>query len=132
MAIEVTCPGCGKDYRVKDERAGLKIRCKECQSTIQVPGLDEDDYGEQEAAWDEPAPERIPSKSRTQKRAVVSSVSGAASFTARKIFGVLAILLALLMLAGVGMQVMKGNLRSLGGLIVVAGVASVGFKWLTT
>ena len=132
MAIEVTCRKCGKDYRVKDERAGTKIRCKECQSTIQVPSLDEEDYGEPDASWDEPVPERMPTKSRSQRKAAVSSVSGTASFTARKIFGVLAILLALLMLVGVGLQVMNGNLRSLGGLVVVAAVSSVGFKWLTT
>lgn len=33
MPIEVSCLNCGKEYRVREERAGTKIRCKECQAT---------------------------------------------------------------------------------------------------
>lgn len=49
MAIEVSCGKCGKAYRVREDRAGTKIRCKECQSVISVPVVeyegDEDEYG---------------------------------------------------------------------------------------
>jgi len=39
MAIEVVCPnpGCAKAYRLKDEMAGKKVRCRQCQSAIEVP-----------------------------------------------------------------------------------------------
>jgi len=39
MAIEVVCPnpGCAKAYRLKDEMAGKKVRCRQCQSVIEVP-----------------------------------------------------------------------------------------------
>ena len=38
MPINVTCAGCSKDYLVKDELGGKKIRCKECDEAISVPG----------------------------------------------------------------------------------------------
>jgi len=47
MAIEVSCRKCGKEYRVREERAGTKIRCKECEATIAVPLV------ETEEEWDE-------------------------------------------------------------------------------
>lgn len=47
MAIEVSCRKCGKEYRVREERAGTKIRCKECQASISVPLM------ETEEEWDE-------------------------------------------------------------------------------
>jgi len=39
MAIEVKCsnPQCGKIYRVKDEAAGKKFKCKQCQTVLVVP-----------------------------------------------------------------------------------------------
>jgi hypothetical protein len=37
MAIKVKCSGCGKTYQVKDEAAGKKIRCKDCEKLIPVP-----------------------------------------------------------------------------------------------
>ena len=40
MAIEVSCRKCGKAYRVREERAGTKIRRKDCQATIAVPTLE--------------------------------------------------------------------------------------------
>lgn len=41
MAITLYCPGCGKRYRIKDELAGQRIRCKACAQVIRVPGLDQ-------------------------------------------------------------------------------------------
>ncbi|MEX0725660.1 MAG: hypothetical protein WD065_05295 [Planctomycetaceae bacterium] len=37
MTIQVKCPKCSKEYRLKDEMAGKKIRCKECETSIAVP-----------------------------------------------------------------------------------------------
>lgn len=36
MGIDVTCT-CGKRYAVPDDKAGMKLRCQECQSILQVP-----------------------------------------------------------------------------------------------
>ena len=39
MAIETVCPNCGKDYRLANEVAGEKVRCKQCQQVFAVPTL---------------------------------------------------------------------------------------------
>ncbi|MEY3176226.1 MAG: hypothetical protein RLZZ436_4140 [Planctomycetota bacterium] len=44
MAIEAICQGCEKQYRLKDEYAGKKIRCPDCRGLIEVPA-DSDDAG---------------------------------------------------------------------------------------
>lgn len=61
MPIQVSCPDCGKKYRLSDERAGSTVECKECGSEIDVPGgsrrrsrMDDDDA---------PSPRRRPRKS---------------------------------------------------------------------
>ena len=51
MSIQVTCDHCDKLYRVRDERAGSTIKCKDCGNRIEVP-FDDDEYGYQ------PAPRR--------------------------------------------------------------------------
>ncbi|MEZ6064534.1 MAG: hypothetical protein R3B90_02240 [Planctomycetaceae bacterium] len=37
MPISVSCDVCGRDYRIADEKAGTKFRCKECGETVEVP-----------------------------------------------------------------------------------------------
>src|SRR5205085_8545674 len=37
VAIAVECPNCGKQMRVKDDLAGRKGKCPQCQTTIQIP-----------------------------------------------------------------------------------------------
>lgn len=47
MAISVECAACGQTYRLKDEMAGRKIRCKACQTPIEVPLAEtEEEWGE--------------------------------------------------------------------------------------
>ncbi|MFN0197193.1 MAG: hypothetical protein ACKVT0_10645 [Planctomycetaceae bacterium] len=37
MTIQVKCPKCSKVYKLKDDFAGKKIRCKDCEAMIAVP-----------------------------------------------------------------------------------------------
>ncbi len=37
MPISMRCPKCGKNYQLLDEQAGLRVRCKQCQSVFEVP-----------------------------------------------------------------------------------------------
>ena len=37
MAIRLECGGCGKSYKLRDEVAGKRIKCKECGNPIAVP-----------------------------------------------------------------------------------------------
>ena len=49
MPIQVSCPVCAKIYKVKEEAAGKKLRCKDCGETVSIPNLDvvqDQDYAE--------------------------------------------------------------------------------------
>src|SRR5437868_4966088 len=39
MRVEVTCPGCGKELRVRTEYSGRRVQCKACQFQFSVPQL---------------------------------------------------------------------------------------------
>jgi hypothetical protein len=41
MSIYVACD-CGKEFNVRDELAGRKVRCPSCQAVLEVPAADED------------------------------------------------------------------------------------------
>ncbi len=46
MTISFDCPECGRNYVLKDELAGKKIKCKGCEAAIRVPesAAAEDDF----------------------------------------------------------------------------------------
>jgi|GEM_PF-2386380 len=48
MTIKVSCGICGKVYKVRDDAAGKRLRCKECGETIKIPEPetehDDDDF----------------------------------------------------------------------------------------
>jgi hypothetical protein len=87
MSISVKCRNCGRSYSVKDEFAGKKFRCQECQTPVAVPEAsdfeandwdtgdadddfgadnydDYDDYGDDDARSLPPAPKRVPKKKK--------------------------------------------------------------------
>lgn len=43
MPISFSCSDCGRQYKVKDELAGKRTKCKDCGSPIQVPHGDEEE-----------------------------------------------------------------------------------------
>lgn len=38
MSIRAECPACGASYKLRDELAGKRVRCKECGDTFAVGG----------------------------------------------------------------------------------------------
>lgn len=62
MGISLGCEECGKEYRIKDELAGKRIKCKECGAVITIPSLEVEEIEDED---DEPleAPLRRPAKS---------------------------------------------------------------------
>jgi hypothetical protein len=65
MAINVACPSCGRQYSVKDDSAGKRFKCKDCEAVVEVPAVGsdaaDDDYGDpygavDDAGMDMPAP----------------------------------------------------------------------------
>lgn len=85
MAIPVECSACGQSYRLKAEMAGRRIRCKACQTPIEVPLAEsEEEWGE--ASWPATGPARggtsrkakaVQKKSGSNKSLVVVIGSGA-------------------------------------------------------
>ena len=49
MSIAISCGNCGKKYKIGDDKAGKKFRCKECSEPIRVP-VAENEFGD---SWDE-------------------------------------------------------------------------------
>lgn len=46
MTITVECPACHARFRVEDQYAGKRGRCRNCQEVIQVPAATADDLAE--------------------------------------------------------------------------------------
>lgn len=41
MSVPIQCAGCGGRFKVKDELAGKKVKCPQCQATVEVPAVAE-------------------------------------------------------------------------------------------
>ena len=65
MAIEITCD-CGKGYRLSDDKAGKRFKCRDCGTLIRVPSAvaDDPEFGDgDEETLGEPLPVRRRSQS---------------------------------------------------------------------
>ena len=51
MSLSIQCRKCGKGYRVGDDKAGMKLKCKACGAVIAIPGGD---------SWDNETPAALP------------------------------------------------------------------------
>jgi hypothetical protein len=52
MAIDVTCPACGKEFSARDDFAGRTVKCKSCGGKITIPTPEQENED-----WEE-TPER--------------------------------------------------------------------------
>lgn len=93
MALKVSCPGCGREYQVRESTEDRRFRCRECNESILVRGssgsyaLRKPDRSKDDDDWDDYVPAR-PSvtnrpkrhrKSRISRKAVTCSLIGIAS-----------------------------------------------------
>ncbi|MCX7421199.1 MAG: hypothetical protein NT013_16880 [Planctomycetia bacterium] len=60
MTIPVQCPACLKEYGLRDELAGKRVRCKECGENISVPLLRTMDNNDAEPSLVKPKPTTKP------------------------------------------------------------------------
>ena len=82
MTISVNCPKCNKQYQVRDELAGKRVRCKKCKGVVPIPAADseEEDFEDYEdysddfssdddwkSAEDDYIPSSRPSRSKPKK-----------------------------------------------------------------
>lgn len=74
MSIKLNCPQCSRPYVLKDELAGKRFRCKDCQELVTIPAaegilvaevIEEDDSPEDD--W-EPAPRAAPIRKSGKKK----------------------------------------------------------------
>ncbi len=135
MAIDVTCDECGRSYRMKDDRGGSRVRCKDCQAFIDVPDQTADEeWDDQESPW-ETAPEApaLPSRRRsggTGRAASPKAKASAGGSPVMKILGGLAFVIAAAMVVGIVMSVVNGNVRTLRGAWLPIIFCGVGYKWI--
>ena len=120
MTISIDCAGCGRQYDLRDEAAGKRIRCKDCREVMAVPEAavidewcdDGDDFGDDDWGHDEagsPHAAALPSvgghgklpSARAKKRRRRSRTGNG---NAGKIAGIVAGAVVLLVLVGVGGQ----------------------------
>ena len=134
MAIETQCPGCRKRYRVKDELAGRKIKCKQCGKPIKVEdplAMQDDewagDYGDdgygEDPAYAEPA--RPKKKGSVKKKKKAATKSASSTKAAWKLpVGILGIAggigLLVFSIYGISNGIRK-SFRALGGAVVMIG-----------
>lgn len=74
MPIEFACNECSKTYRVKDELAGKKIKCSQCEAVVEVP-----------TASRKPATKKTESASRPVRKKVVTKKAAKRPTTKKKV-----------------------------------------------
>lgn len=84
MPISMGCK-CGRKFRVKDEAAGKKVRCPDCQKILLVP--DPEDFESEDVDdWEEELPPRRASPSRSKgKKSNSKAKSGNLGMTILKV-----------------------------------------------
>jgi hypothetical protein len=88
MSITARCR-CGKKYQLKAAAAGKKFRCKECESTVQVPDEQLDDL-EDAADYEEDEEEelRVPVRRSKKPRRRSQSYNGPDFDQVLRVFGI--------------------------------------------
>lgn len=69
MSIKFRCKKCGKNYQVSDDKAGRKIKCRQCAAPIKIPELEIDDFSED---WEEEEEYAPPVRKRSKKSSTKS------------------------------------------------------------
>ena len=69
MPIKIECPQCDRDYRLPDESAGRRFRCKNCSTMLSVPDADDDFDDVSDDDDEDDAPRRVRKKQNPRKGA---------------------------------------------------------------
>ncbi|QDU06666.1 DUF1559 domain-containing protein [Gimesia aquarii] len=94
MSISFKCKKCGKGYKVGDDKAGKKIKCRQCAAPVQIPKAEVDDFSEdweEEAEYTPPTRRRARSKPKKQSKKKSASGSNQSVLIAFCIVGVLVV-----------------------------------------
>lgn len=141
--ISFSC-ACGKTLRVKDEFAGKRVRCPGCGEPLRIPTrsvVSEDDFleddpqednADEEENYERALPSRRSSKknSRSGKKSKRGKQHGGFALTWRRVGGVLAILLGILVSIGILLAVANGNMRAIRAVVFALVLFGTGITWL--
>ncbi len=141
MTIQVTCDSCFMNYQLKDELAGRKVRCKQCQEIIEVPrpgakrAIRTEDPRDTDDGEDEPAEApRAPAPGRRKKKKKKKAQSAGSSgfrtgglIIAGIAFACLFVLMCLVGFFVPAVQTVLGGGTALvgGGLLLVGGIGII-------
>ena len=139
MTISVQCDECFQSYKVRDDRAGQRLKCKSCGAKIRVPSADdeiEDLYEDYEPPG---APTRKQKKSAPakKKKKKKKSISISPGKIVKRTFGVLSLAIGVAMVVGAIYMLFAGDApdgrkaRPVYAFLVASGFLGVGKKWLT-
>ncbi len=76
MTIKVECPQCDKAFRLPDESAGKKFRCKACSAVIAVPSAEEEVDVTDDVIDDDPPVRRKASGAKPKRRKPKPAAAG--------------------------------------------------------
>lgn len=72
MTISFKCKKCGKGYKVSDDKAGKKVKCRQCSALIRIPEAEIDDFSEdweeEEASFTPPQRRRTRTKTKSKTK----------------------------------------------------------------
>lgn len=127
MPIEVDCPACFVPYRLKDEFAGKRIKCKQCGAVVPVPRPGSRQAVVEEDPWDDSPPEapRLAASSGKKRRKKKAASGGPPLGLVLGLGGGAAGFVLLLGVIGIFWPPMLGVL-SIGGMIIGMALCLVG------
>src|SRR5579872_2817602 len=132
MPIQVVCPTCEKSYKVKDEAAGKKMRCKGCETVIPIPAPADVDQADPwdalpEAGEEGEATPQLPPVQRKKKPQPTSKRSRASASDGMPVTVIVSIVICGVIAAGsvVGMvlNLTQSNAGGAGGGLIRLGIA---------
>lgn len=124
MPIQLECNSCGRRLKVKDERAGRRIRCPGCQEAIEVPA-DADDFDDpfaDEARRSSRKPQRPRSISGKRQRSGQKAKAEKSGFRRHWHWLALAVMMLFALWPGPGL-VIVGLFSAVGvGMVLIGGI----------
>ncbi len=131
MAIDVQCPDCRKQYRVKDKRAGTTLDCKQCGATMSVPNAemqDNEDWGDYDPdpISGPSLPKRRKAKGTSKKKSKPQSTKPSVG---KRLFAIIGMALGGLIVAGSIYAMVQGKPRAVRGIFTGCVIFGVSLNW---
>ncbi len=130
MVIDVQCEACRKRYRVKDNLAGRRIKCKQCEAVMVVPDpmSADDEWGDYEDEPELPPPRAKSAKRKPNRKKTTKPVSEGPGL-GKKVFAVIGMALGVVVAIGSVVALLNGTPRAVRGIGTGCIITAVSFGW---